>query len=396
MRSSSLLSGLRRAIRIDLLLTLALCGSLVPRWANAQTYEVLHSFTGPTSDGNDPGFILVEPDGTIYGTTVWGGTSYTNGTAFKLSPEGKETILYNFNAAYGAWPYKLLAWNGEFYGSTYQGGAHRAGAIFKLDKTGNEVVLYSFPYHTGGPGLDLVDDKGNFYGTTHWSGAYGAGSIFKMDSSGKLTTLYSFTGGGEEMPCCLVRDNQGNLYGVTEPQSPGSGTVFKLDTTGQLTTLYTFTGGADGEEASTNLVLDGSGNLYGGTGDGGDLNCQSPYGCGTIFMLDPSGNKKVLYSFTGPPDGEDPWSLIRDAAGNLYGTTYGGGDPSCRCGTIFKLDSNGKETVLYAIPSFSDGRNPQSLVFGKAGEFYGTTYIGGDSSCGGAGEGCGTVFKLTP
>jgi uncharacterized repeat protein (TIGR03803 family) len=367
--------------------------------AQSVVYKVLHSFTGPTSDGRAPSAVLVDPDETIYGTTVEGGSAY-NGTAFRLSPKGKETVLYNFNAGYGSWPGLLLPWKGEFYGATYQGGAYAGGAAFRLDKKGDELVLYSFPRRGTGPALSLVDENGVFYGTTDWGGLYGYGSVFKMDSSGKVTTLYSFTGGGDpQNPCCLARDAEGNLYGFTT--YPLNGTVFKLDTAGTLTTLYAFTGGADGGGPSAGPILDEYGNLYGGTGVGGDLNCWPPYGCGAIFMLDASGNEKVLYSFTGPPDGQATGSLIRDEAGTFYGTTLFGGDAHCfvadnpGCGVVFSLDASGRESVLHAFTSSPDGAWPVSVVMGVSGHLYGTTYTGGDSACDFWGwPGCGTVFKL--
>jgi uncharacterized repeat protein (TIGR03803 family) len=400
MHSNTSLSRLRRAIWIKLFLALVLLAPLLlPLCAQTANYRVLHSFTGPTSDGRAPSPVLVESDGTIYGTTVEGGSAY-NGTAFKLSPKGKETVLYNFNAGYGSWPGLLLPWKGELYGATYQGGAYAGGAAFRLDKEGDEFVLYSFPGRSTGPALSLVDENGVFYGTTDWGGLYGYGSVFEMDSSGKVTTLYSFTGGGlPQNPCCLARDAEGNLYGFTT--YPSNGTVFKLDPAGALTTLYAFTGGADGASPSAGPILDESGNLYGGTGVGGDLDCWPPYGCGIIFMLDTSGNEKVLYSFTGPPDGQAPGSLIRDDAGTLYGTTSFGGDAHCfvadhpGCGVVFSLDASGKESVLHAFTSSPDGAWPLSVVMGVSGDLYGTTYTGGDSTCDFWGwPGCGTVFRL--
>jgi len=399
-------SWLSRSASALLVLSLAAL-SLGPRPAQARNhkYKVLYSFTGPTGDGEGAGFLLREADGSMYGTTSYGGTAY-RGTVFKLSTKGKESILYNFNAGYGNGPNSLVPYHGKFYGATSSGGAYGGGTIFRLDKKGNEVVLYNFPRYVGpsGPRLDLVDEKGIFYGTTDWGGLYGYGSVFKMNSSGKVTTLYSLAGGGDpQNPCCLARDPEGNLYGFTT--YPPNGTVFKLDTAGTLTTLYAFTGGADGGEPSANLILDASGNLYGGTYSGGDLSCQAPYGCGTIFMLDPSGNETVLYSFTGGPDGEGPSSLIRDTAGTFYGTTWAGGDANCfkyaftqSCGVVFKLNAGGKESVLHAFHVLPDGEFPDSLIMDSAGELYGTTFSGGDSGCtiNSYWDGCGTIFELSP
>ena len=154
----------------------------------------------------------------------------------------------------------------------------------------------------------------------------------------------------------------------------------------QLTTLYSFTGG-DGANPSAGLMADPAGNLYGTTADGGAS------GQGTVFQLDPSGNPTVLYSFTGGSDGAYPEAgVIADMAGNLYGTTYGGGAGGQ--GTVFQLTPSGTLTVLYSFTGGADGGRPGAdLIADAAGNLYGTTALGGaNTSCP---EGCGTVFELT-
>jgi len=392
--------------RVSALLLSLVVLSLGPRPAHAESYKykVLYSFTGPTSDGDGAGFLLREPGGTMYGTTIYGGTSY-DGTVFKLSAKGKESIVYNFDAGYGNLPNSLLPYQGKFYGATTWGGASGGGTIFRLDKKGDETVLYNFPRNEIGPGLYLVDDHGTFYGTTISGGAGGYGTVFKIDRSGHLTILYSFTGGSDGRdPCCLVRDEAGNLYGYTSfPNSADS--VFKLDSSGSFTTLYAFTGGADGYGPSAGPVLDSSGNLYGGTIAGGNGNCHN-IGCGVLFKLDPSGHETVLYNFTGSPDGVGAGGpLILDDHGSLYGITWYGGDPNCYkyaytpgCGVVFKMDADGKESVLHAFHVLPDGEFPTFLIMDSAGDLYGTTFSGGDSNCmiNSYWAGCGTVFELTP
>lgn len=122
------------------------------RLAHAQSYQVLHSFTGPTGDGSWPNEVVREPDGTLYGVTCYGGVSYY-GSAFSFSTQGKETILYNFLAGYGSCPNSLLSWNGQFYGTTERGGSEKGGAIFRLSNNGDEVVLHNF---TGGPPRNCI------------------------------------------------------------------------------------------------------------------------------------------------------------------------------------------------------------------------------------------------
>ena len=160
--------------------------------------------------------------------------------------------------------------------------------------------------------------------------------------------LHEFTGGddGSSPTGGVVRDANGNLYGTTSMGGAlGFGVLFKLDTAGKETVLHTFDG-ADGMWPAANLILDSDGNLYGTTFDGGTAeggHCR--HGCGTVFKVDSSGKHSILYAFTGGTDGGNPGpALVRDAAGNFYGTTYRGGDLSCDsylpgCGVVFKLNS---------------------------------------------------------
>ena len=304
----------------------------------------------------------------------------------------KEKVLYSFRGkADGRFPYAGLVRDaaGNLYGTTYQGGAYGLGTVFKLSKTGKKTVLHSFA-RTGGDGANpeaglVRDAAGNLYGTTPYGGASGYGTVFMLDTTGKETVLYSFTGtggdGAEPLFGYLVRDAAGNLYGTTEGGgASGYGTVFMLDETGNETVLYSFTGtGGDGTEPAAGLVRDAAGNLYGTTKSGG----ASGY-YGTVFMLDTTGKETVLHSFDGS-DGADPLAgLVRDAAGNLYGTTNSGDG----YGTVFMLDETGKETVLHSFKRPSrEGAYPFGLVRDAKGNLYGTTFEGGAS-------GLGTVFML--
>jgi uncharacterized repeat protein (TIGR03803 family) len=304
---------------------------------------------------------------------------------------------------------------GNLYGTTVDGRGGLSvcsggcGVVYKLGRTGKETVLYSF---TGGADggssyAGLVRDKaGNLYGTTTGGGIYGQGTVFKLDATDKETVLYCFTGGmdGGTPGARLLRDNAGNLYGTTQYGGdlscsvsfpPGCGVVFKLDPAGKETVLHSFTG-PDGSLSFTGLVRDAAGNLYGTTAFGGAS------GNGVVFKVDPAGKETVLHSFTGGADGANPYaSVVRDAAGNLYGTTYAGGNTGgfCSkyggCGVVFKLDTTGEETVLHTFTG-RDGLQPRgALLRDAAGDLYGTTSIGGDLN-GCSGIGCGVVFKLTP
>jgi uncharacterized repeat protein (TIGR03803 family) len=155
-----------------------------------------------------------------------------------------------------------------------------------------------------------------------------------------------------------------------------------------FTTLYRFDGGKDGDAPFAGVILDGSGNLYGTTLYGGDLNCFSPDGCGVVYKVDSSGKETGLHSFSGV-DGQWPFTpVIRDREGNLYGTSYSGGPGYW--GVVFKIDTTGKETVLYDFKGGSDGCFPfQGLVRDEAGTLYGTT-----AGCGSGELGNGTIFKI--
>lgn len=333
------------------------------------------------------------------------------------------TVLYDFtDGTDGGIPAPTLIRDhaGNIYGTTWEGGGinystcnppQGCGTVFKIDTQDQETVVYDFKASpdAGYPSAGLIrDGAGNLYGTTDLGGTSNSGAIFKVDKTGKETVLYSFTGrrDGGYPQASLILDAAGNLYGTTTiggdlacqvGQMTGCGVVFKLANTGLLTVLHRFHG-TDGADPYAGLVRDTSGNLYGTTSAGG-TGCYD--GCGTVFKLDIAGKETVLHSFTGGTDGAVPGggTLILDRLGNLYGTTTWGGDLSCNnngagCGAVFRLDKAGKETVLYNFTLGTDGGLPGGgLVGDAAGNLYGTTAIGGYLPCNGGG-GCGNVFKL--
>jgi len=278
---------------------------------------------------------------------------------------------------------------GNLYGTTDYGGTANGGVIYKLDTAGQETVLYSFtrvageanPYSNG----VIRDSAGNFYGTTPFGGTAGAGAVYKLDTAGQYTVLYSFT--SSDYPYGgLTRDSAGNLYGaLTRGGTAGWGAVYKLDTAGQYTVLYNFTGGADGEYPNGDLVRDSSGNLYGTTEDGGT-------GSGVVYKLDTAGTETVLYRFgAGGNWADGAWPLggvIRDSSGNLYGTTSYGG--TAGWGVVYKLDTAGQQTVLYNFTLRADGGLLYTgVIRDAAGNLYGTTLWGGNQND-------GVVFKIEP
>jgi uncharacterized repeat protein (TIGR03803 family) len=382
--------------------------------------------------------LIQDAAGNFYGTTEVGGAA-DFGVVFKLDTTGKETVLYSFEGgADGAHPRAGLIQDsdGNLFGTTFEGGAGpcnskpnsrgapptTCGTVFKLDAFGKESVLHSFTGEPDGanPSAGLVLDlAGNLFGTTSNGGTSNYGMVFKLDPSGTESVLHSFNdvADGGIPDAGLVLDATGNLYGTTSRGGPsGLGTVFELDTTGKTTVLHNFLGEpADGANPAASLVRDAAGNLYGTTGTGGDL-CyiigSTPptpstfVYCGIAFKLDTTGKETVLHRFTGPPDGAIPQAgLILDAAGNLYGTTYEGGTGGCfiaagygpeylGCGTLFKLDPNGNETVLFSFSGAAglDWGPQTSLTLDAAGNLFGSTSQGG-AGCGGLG--CGGLFQFS-
>jgi uncharacterized repeat protein (TIGR03803 family) len=220
-----------------------------------------------------------------------------------------------------------------------------------------------------------------------------------------LAVLYSFTGSadGAYPEAELIFDAAGNLYGTasgggTGCGGSGCGVVFKLDPSGKETVLYSFKNLPDGAGPYGGLIWDAKGNLYDTTLGGGYHNKQCVQPCGTIFKLGPTGKETVLHRFTQRSTGWLPrGTLVRDSAGNLYGTAPdGNGDcPGEGCGVVFKLSKTGRYTLLHKARLGSGGdRVSATLVRDASGALYGTMSGGGIFSCRPAG--CGTVFKLTP
>jgi uncharacterized repeat protein (TIGR03803 family) len=271
------------------------------------------------------------------------------GTVFELDANGNEVILHSFQGPPdGAQPRGSLIRDaaGNLYGTTFFGGFFGRGTVFKVDAQGNESVIHYFegvPFDGAYPAADLVQDAaGNLYGTTKGGGlpvvrnnGVKAGTIFRVSPGGAETVIFDFTqirGTGSDPRGGMILDQDGNLYGTTRStdRNSGPGVVYKFDlNSNALTVLHRFDG-TDGGHSLGALVRDGAGNLYGTTSD--FAGCV----CGTVFKLDPAGVLTVLHSFTGDPDGRRPFAgLVMDSANNLYGTTLLGGNRDG--GTIFKI-----------------------------------------------------------
>lgn len=393
------------------------------------------------ANGAGPRSVLIRDAlGNLYGTTYSGG-AYTYGTVFELTHIAgggwKETFLYSFTGLTdGSNPSAGLIFGsaGNLYGTTMLGGTSGYGVVFELTPTSNgwnESVLYNF---TGGndggiPQAGVIQDAaGNLYGATSAAGnsnCYGlieyagCGAVFELSptlSGWNETTLHTFKGGSGDggVPVGgLILDSAGNLYGATmgggaiNSCDEGCGTVFRLSPTGgagwRETLLLQFRS-ATGAWPAAPLALDAEGNLYGTTSGRGDLNANCLNGCGTVFKLAPTSGggwlASELHVFTGGSDGGEPMAgLVFDSAGNLYGTTTGGGGNfGCYlgCGVVFKLtpgSSGWNETVLHAFDTAQDGANPVAgVLLDELGDVYGTTPSGGN----GLPVGRGTVYEIVP
>jgi uncharacterized repeat protein (TIGR03803 family) len=373
-----------------------LCASVVgcalvlqfPAAANASKEKVVHSFR-ITADGVYPHAGLVDADGTLYGMTEAGGT-HDCGAVISLNPTtGAETLVYSFACdPDGNFPLaSLIDVNGTLYGTTAYGGSSNKGTVFSLNPTtGAETVLYSFDGAPDGeiPAASLIDVKGTLYGATGYGGTNGAGTVFSLDvTTGVETVLHSFAGGTDgSYPVAGLIDVKGTLYGTTETGGAnGYGTVFSLDPkTGTETVLHSFGAGTDGTYPEGSLI-NVKGTLYGTAGLGGSHNY------GTVFSLDPTtGAETVVYSFGGGADGVSPVAGLIQVKGALYGTTYAGGTHND--GTAFSVDpTTGAETVLHSFAAGGDGQNPYPGLTDVNGKLYGTTYFGGAYFY-------GTVFEI--
>jgi uncharacterized repeat protein (TIGR03803 family) len=396
---------------------LLVCAFINTQRARAQTFSVLHTFTGQMGDGASPyAGVTLDGAGNLYGTTGFGGGYYNCGidfgcgSVFRLTHRDSAWILrplYSFAPIPGdndgAFPQGRVIFgpDGSLYGTTTYGGggacsefANGCGTVFNLKPSATacktavcqwtETVLYRFAGGTDGsfPQGDLVfDHAGNVYGTAG-GGGLGDGVVYKLASSNGDWTesiLYRFTGGRDGgLPVGgVIFDKSGNLFGATESGGAyGYGAVYKLTPVGSgwiETVLYSFSGGADGFSPFAGLIFDSSGDIYGTTALGGG---GSDHG-GTVFMLSPSNGNwayTLIYSFKG--GGGPEGSLAMDAADNLYGTTYQ--DGAYESGSAFKLTpENGgwTYTSLHDFTGGADGGEPVSnLILDANGNLYGTTW----------------------
>jgi uncharacterized repeat protein (TIGR03803 family) len=413
--------------------------------SQAQTFNVIHNFTGQSDGRNPEAGLTIDGAGNLYGTAFLG--RFGGGTVYRLRRAGSGwvlDVLHTFtDPSDGSNPAGRVTFgaDGALYGVTknggsssncvLQGGGTGCGTVFKLRLPAHvcrstscpwtENVLYVFPAPGGSDGAfpsgDLTfDQQGNIYGTTSDGGSgacaglfnAGCGTVYELTTSGgsiQHTVLYAFQGpvdnyaDGAFPESGVILDAAGNLYGTAAGGGLGGpngyGVIFELTPSASgwsESVLYNFTNGSDGGIPMGGLIFDGSGNLYGATTQGGSS------GGGTAYELTGSMGSwsfSPLYGFSG--GGAGPYAnLTMDAAGNLYGTTYA--DGAHGYGSVFKLtpSSGGwTYTSLHDFTGGSDGGGPASnVVFDRNGNLYGTASSGGLSGC--SALGCGLVWEITP
>lgn len=371
---------------------------LLPSPAAAQPGDLLlqrlHTFQGGATDGATPvAPLIVGADGNFYGTTLEGGAANL-GTVFRMAPDGAFTVLHAFagGAADGASPRAglLVGTDGQFYGTTSAGGASNLGVVFRMTTAGTVTILHAFAGAVDGatPYGELLEaPDGFFYGTTRAGGSANAGVIFKMSAAGVLTTLHTFTGAnGSDPRAGLVRATDGLFYGTAATGGAGAGVVFRIAPDGTFAVLHSFRlNPLEIAGTPTRRMFQATDGFVYGTSDYEEANVK-----GNAFRVGLDGAYSPLWAFHFD-DAHFSSAIMQASNGELYATSPSSNMPLqfSSGGTIYSLSARmaqpGNEGILHAF-SGSDGSEPQaSLVQGLDGNLYGTTSKGDGNS--------GTVFR---
>ena len=415
-------------------------GTLFTTVAKPVTLSTLVTFNG--ANGAEPfGSLIADADGNLFGTTVNGGATYGQGpqqrgygTVFEIAKTAHgyastPITLVSFNNANGAAPLALIAdADGNLFGTTITGGPYGYedipnydGTVFEIAKTADgyantPTTLVNFNGANGRnpQGSLIADAHGDLFGTTAAGGEYGYGTVFEIAKTAHgyastPTTLVSFNIIDGNEPLALIADAHGNLFGTTYSGGAygpyGYGTVFEIAKTAHgyantPTTLVNFndTNGS----GPTSLIADAQGDLFGTTAYGGNLKTNAPFGDGTVFEIAKTATgyastPTTLVSFNGT-DGASPFgTLIADAYGNLFGTTFLGGTTavggSSGFGTVFEIakTAHGYANTPTTLVNFNgtDSDLPMSgLIADAHGDLFGTTITNGENPD-------GTVFEIT-
>lgn len=338
--------------------------------AHAQTYTDLLNFDG--THGYSPVYpqIMAQGrDGNLYGTAPL--TYGAAGVVFRLSLDGSVKVLHYFDRSDGETPYSglVLGRDGNFLGTTFQGGTHGLGTIFKITPEGSLTTLYNFTVADGqSEALPVQANDGDFYGTTR-------STAYKISPSGAFTSLASLWSGEAVGSFSLLQATDGNFYGTTiGGGASNEGFMFKMTSQGNITILYNFDPHAPAFTAQLAQALDG--NFYGTTSQGGS------YREGVVFELTPGGAISDLHDFDPKSaDGSSPDAgLVQASDGNFYGVTGSGG--SMNCGVIFEIAAGGEYSILLDFDS-TQGCGPGSTPIQHTnGKIYGLTGTGGTHNLG--------------
>ena len=337
------------------------------RMTSAGALTTLRAFIGGPSDGARPRAALLQAgNGNFIGTTQFGGP-FGRGTIFEMTPAGFVTIRYAFSGGFdGAYPYAsvIQASDGNFYGTAYSGDITTFGRIYRMTPDGVVTVMHTFTSGADGanPLTPLVQGRdGNFYGTTYFGGAANQGTAFRMTPDGTVTVLHSFSGSeGIQPGSGLIQSADGSFYGTTKIGGLNYGTVFRMTEAGGVSVVYTFSGGADGSVSSAGLVMGANGKMYGTTNYGGAFNR------GGVFRLPPS----TIADFDA--DGKSEIAVFRPSTGtwflrNVATITWGGGGDIPVAGDY---DGDGNTDIAIFRPPTSSWfiRNIATVTWGGAGD----------------------------
>lgn len=359
---------------------------------NGSGFLNLHDFNYPDgANGAFPTAGLVEAtDGVLYGTTTYGGP-FNAGILFRIKKDGTSFLNLHSFAFDGANPYAVLTEgsDGALYGTAYAGGPDYVGTVFKINKDGaNFVNIHEFALSDGAnPYAGVIEGSDSaLYGTTYYGGTYNAGVVFKTNKDGSgFADVHAFSSGsGAHSSASLVEASDGALYGTTRSGGlTNHGIVFELDEDGGgFRTVHDF-GFLEGHNPYAGVIEGSDGALYGTTAYGGT------YDFGSVFKVNRGGTGFLsLYNFTnGAGSGAvSTAGLLEGSDGTLYGTTRGGG--AYFNGTVFKINKDGSGFLTLHSFNYPDGASPYAAVVeGSDGALYGTTFYGGA-------YGLGVIFKL--
>lgn len=307
---------------------------------------------------NDPFSMILGSDGSLYGVSLYGGKSPGQGSIFRVTLDGKFSGVYAFPQHVGENPNSIAqSSDGNLFGTAANGGEYGHGTFFRISTTGELKGLHAFCSQPncldGAFPLSAIQGRdGNFYGTTVQGGAHGAGAIYELTAAGNYRVLYSFCSlrycddGGD--PLSIVQDNDGNFFGAGYGDGGFQkfGTVFEFTAAHQFRVLHSFNPLVDGGDPSAGVTLGNDGNVYG-------VNLYGKNSDGTIYESTPDGDFSLLYTFNGNGDPTSP--LFQGTDGNFYGTT----DPYRGNGAFFRL-SNNLSPLVKTVPVA--GKVGQSVI----------------------------------